>query len=70
MKECNENIMCVIELAGKLLLCADRGDMQRKDDSCGVLFGVVRDCSYKMIDLAEKERQRHIEKGTWDGDAP
>ena len=70
MKECNKNILCVMELGRKLLFCADRGDMQREDDSCGVLFGIVRDSAYKMIDLAEKERQRHILKGTWDGDIP
>jgi hypothetical protein len=70
MKECNKNILCVLELSRKLLVCADRGDLYRKDDSCGVLFGVVRDCAYKMTDLARKERQRHIDNGLWDGDPP
>ncbi len=37
-----------------------------EDDSCGVLYGIVRDCAYKMIDTANKERLRHIEKGIWD----
>lgn len=42
--------------------------MQREDDSCGVLYGIVRDCAYKMLDAAEKERKRHMDKGIWDGD--
>jgi hypothetical protein len=66
MKETNRNIMRVLELSRKLLFSADRGDIQRDDDSCGVLYGIVRDCAYKMIDAADRERLRHIESGLWD----
>jgi hypothetical protein len=66
MRETNKNIHRVLELSRKLLFCADRGDIQREDDSCGVLYGIVRDCAYKIIDTANKERLRHIEKGIWD----
>ena len=66
MKETNKNIERVLELSRKLLFSADRGDIQRDDDSCGVLYGIVRDCAYKIIDTANKERLRHIEKGIWD----
>lgn len=68
MKAYNKDILRVMKLSRKLLFCADRGDLNRKDDSCGVLFGVVRDCAYKMTDLARKERQRHIDNGLWDGE--
>jgi len=68
MKPTNKNIQCVIDLCTKLLYSADQGDMQRDDDSCGVLYGIVRDCAYKMLDAAEKERKRHMDKGIWDGD--
>ena len=66
MKPTNKNINRVLELSRKLLFWADRGDLQRKDDSCGVLYGIVRDCAYKINDAANKERSRHIEKGIWD----
>lgn len=66
MKETNRNILRVLELSRKLLFSADRGDIQRNDDSCGVLYGIVRDCAYKMIDAASKERIRHIETGLWE----
>jgi hypothetical protein len=66
MKEVNRNISKVLELSRKLLFCADRGDIQREDDSCGVLYGIVRDCAYKIIDAAEKEKERHIQQGVWD----
>lgn len=68
MRECNKNIECLIELSRKLLFCADRGDIQREDDSCGVLFGMARDCAYKIQDLARKEREAHKRKGIWDGE--
>jgi hypothetical protein len=68
MRECNKNIECLMELSRKLLFCADRGDIQREDDSCGVLFGMTRDCAYKIMESARKERDAHIAKGIWDSD--
>jgi hypothetical protein len=68
MYDCTRNIMNVMRLCSDMLICADRGDLQRKDESCGVLFGVVRDNAYKMLDLARKERNSHIAKGTWDSE--
>lgn len=58
------NINGIINLSRKLLFWADRGDIQRTDDSCGVLFGMTRDCAYKMLGMALKERERHIRNGT------
>ena len=66
MRDCTKNIVSLIHQCRDLLICADRGDLQRNDESCGVLFGMVRDCAYKMLDLAQKERRSHIAKGTWD----
>ncbi|MBN1308935.1 MAG: hypothetical protein JXA18_13515 [Chitinispirillaceae bacterium] len=65
MRECDKAILDVIDLSAKLLFCADRGDLKRSDDSCGVLFGTVRDCAYRLLDLARRERELHIMKGTW-----
>jgi hypothetical protein len=69
MRDCTKNITSVIDLCTELLFCADKGDLQRQDESCGVLFGVVRDAAYRMADLAKKERERHIRNGTWDVEA-
>lgn len=66
MNNSTKNILYVIKLSEQLLLIADKGDLQRKDDSCGVLYGIVRDCAYKIIDAAEKEKARHIQRGIWD----
>ncbi len=66
MKPYNQNIKRVIELSRQLMFLADKGDLQRMDSGCGVLFGVVRDCAYKMREEAEVEKQKHIRRGDWD----
>jgi hypothetical protein len=68
MRASSRNIKGIIDLSRKLLFCADRGDIQRTDDSCGVLFGMTRDCAYKMLGMALKERELHIRNGTWEMD--
>ena len=67
MNACNENILKVIENAENMLFLADKGDLQREDPGCGVLFGIVRDSAYKLRELARQEKQNHIRQGTWDG---
>ncbi|NLP01798.1 MAG: hypothetical protein GX089_04825 [Fibrobacter sp.] len=61
----NREILRVQRLNRMLLSCADHGDLYRNDDSCGVLFGIVRDCAYRMLDLAEAEKRKHMERGGW-----
>ncbi len=56
-----------MDLAGKLLFLADKGDLQREDDGCGVLYGIIRDAAYKMNQAAQTEIRNHILRGTWDG---
>lgn len=66
MNKANACILKVIKLCEALLSCADSGDLAREDETCGVLFGIVRDCSYKMLHAAENEQLLHIARGTWD----
>jgi hypothetical protein len=68
MKACTKNIKRVIDMARQLMFLADKGDMQREDSGCGVLFGIVRDCAYKMCDEAEAEKRSHQARGIWDDD--
>jgi hypothetical protein len=65
MEKCNSNIDELISLAESLLSLSDRGDIDRNDDSCGVLYGVARDSSYKILELAKAEKSKHIELGKW-----
>ena len=51
-----------LEMAERMLRLADAGDAVREDPGCGVLYGVLRDSAYKLKQMAEAERQTHLEK--------
>ena len=68
MKRCDKNIKKTLELAEDMINLADQGDAYRKDVGCGILFGVLRDSAYKIKQLAEEEKQKHIKKGWWKED--
>lgn len=68
--ECNKNLERALELARALLALADAGDAHREDVGCGVLYGTLRDCAYKIRALGEAEIAEHKRKGKWqDGNA-
>jgi len=62
---CNEHIVEALEIARQLLILADMGDLDSEDDGCRVLYGVVRDCAYKIRAQAERERDAHKIRGIW-----
>ena len=47
---------------------ANRGDTDREDNGCGILYGVLRDSAFKLRKLAEEEKLNHIRKGWWQDD--
>ena len=65
MKPCDINIKNALKLVDEMIGLADRGDADREDVGCGVLYGMLRDSAYKLKQLAEKERAIHIRKGWW-----
>ena len=62
----NENLLRVSRLTNEMLALADEGDRDRSDDSCGILYGILRDMAYRLRSLAEEECERHKEAGKWD----
>jgi len=65
MRPCDKSIRKTIRLAENMLKAADEGDAVREDNGCGVLYGVLRDCGFKIMKLAQRERDAHIKKGWW-----
>jgi hypothetical protein len=65
MKPCNHNIKKTLNLVDEMIRIADMGDIEREDNGCGILYGVLRDSAYKVKKLAEQEKEKHIEKGWW-----
>jgi len=65
MKPCNANINRTLQLVEHMLELADKGDAEREDVGCGIMYGILRDSAYKLKKIAEKEKEAHIEKGWW-----
>ena len=65
MRSCDKNIKNTLNVAEEMIKVADKGDIDREDIGCGILYGVLRDAAYKVKKLAEKEKEAHIKKGWW-----
>ncbi|MDM8516185.1 hypothetical protein QUF76_08315 [Desulfobacterales bacterium HSG16] len=68
MRSCDFNIKETLDLVKSMLKLADKGDIEREDTGCGIMYGVLRDSAYKLKKLAEEEREKHIAKGWWEED--
>ncbi|OGP62001.1 MAG: hypothetical protein A2V65_07325 [Deltaproteobacteria bacterium RBG_13_49_15] len=44
---------------------ANRGDAEREDVGCGIIYGILRDSAFKIKKLADQEKEAHIRKGWW-----
>jgi hypothetical protein len=64
-KNCDINIARTIELANEMIRLAQEGYEQREDPGCGILYGIMLDAGYRLLDLAQKEKDKHIQKGWW-----
>jgi hypothetical protein len=62
----NENLLRTVRLTREMLAVADEGDRDRDDDSCGIIYGILRDCAYRIRKLAEAECEKHRRSGKWD----
>jgi hypothetical protein len=62
----NENLLRVIRLTREMSALADEGDRSRDDDSCGILYGILRDMAYRLRGLAFEECEKHKKTGKWD----
>ncbi len=65
MQDCNINIQELLKIADELYDIANRGDIQRNDDSCGVLYGLARDYATRLKREATVEKNKHKSSGKW-----
>ncbi len=65
-KKCDKNIARTIDMANEMIDLARQGYDNHEDPGCGVLYGILLDSGYRILDLALKEKQAHIQKGWWD----
>ncbi len=66
VRKCNQHIIEALELARMLTILADEGEIDAEDDSCSVLYCIIRDAAYKIRLQAENEREAHQKHGIWD----
>ena len=65
-KPFNENLRRLLALTSEMLAFAERGDLDRDDATCGIIYGVLRDAAYKLRQLAAEELNRHMQMDKWD----
>ena len=68
VRNCEANIQKTLQLAEAMILLADRGDADREDVGCGILYGILRDAAFKIKKQAQKEKQAHMANGRWPSD--
>jgi len=61
----NQNLLRTIRLSQEMLALADEGDRDRDDDSCGVIYGILRDTAYRLMKLTEQECEKHKIAKKW-----
>ena len=60
----NKNIIVdAIKLTEKMLNMAEKGILTCEDDSCLLLYGIIRDCGYKIRRTVEQEQIYCLQKG-------
>ena len=64
-KKCDKNIAETIDLARQMIALAQKGYEEQEDPGCGVLYGILLDSGYRLLELAQKEKEAHIQKGWW-----
>ncbi len=64
-KKCDKNIQKILDLSEEMIRLARKGDDEREDSGCGVLYGILLDSGFKLRQLAKKEKEAHISKGWW-----
>jgi hypothetical protein len=65
IRSCDQNIQETLLLADQMIELANRGDQDREDTGCGIMYGILRDSAYKIKKVAEEEKKAHIHKGLW-----
>jgi len=65
-KPYNDNLKRLIQMTRDMLALSDEGDRDRNDDTCGIIYGILRDTGYRLRKLAEEECEKHKQSGKWD----
>lgn len=59
MDDYNANIKLLILAAKELIEVADKGQAECVDENCVSLYGLAKDCGYRIRTAAERESAAH-----------
>lgn len=62
MKSCDKTLKSTLQLTDKMIELANKGNAETEDTGCVILYGMLLDSAYKLKNLAEREKQRHMKK--------
>jgi hypothetical protein len=68
VKPCDKNLKSALQLTDKMIELANKGNAEREDTGCGVLYGMLLDSAYKLKKLAENEKENHLNNDWWKTD--
>jgi hypothetical protein len=68
VKPCDKNLKDALQLTDKMIELANKGNAEREDTGCGILYGVLLDSAYKLKKFAEHEKENHLNKDWWKTD--
>jgi hypothetical protein len=55
----DQHLSEALRLAQELIVLADAGEADSEDDGCRILYGLMRDCGYRLRKEAQRERSAH-----------
>jgi hypothetical protein len=59
----DQHLQDSLRLARELIALADEGEAASEDDGCRILYGVMRDCGYRLRREVEREQKAHRNNG-------
>lgn len=62
MMDFNRNVKRLAEIASELIALADKGHDECHDENCVSLFGLAKDCGYRIRMEAQREMAAHESK--------
>ncbi len=65
VKKCDNNIRSTLKITSEMIKLAIKGDADREDVGCGILYGILLDSAHRIKKIAEQEKDAHIAKGWW-----